>query len=307
MRVYLLVFVSVFFLLIGPANTHAATIIYDDFSEPTLNLSKWNETTDSTFPDEHSVNTTEQTYHTAQIQPGDSALHLIMTKGLANETVEFDVIYVSGSGNHLSNFGFAPYGSVSWCSGNCYIGYWNAPGLWGSQTGTYHVTIDFDLVSERANVSVKRPDETYWTSIADLSVTSPPYYLFVQTSTGHNGIMHFDIDNVEIVTEEPEPPEPECNCSELEKRITELEERVELIETAIQNIQDAIDLIWETLDSLTPPILDYFFNVPNGIRRSMVCGYMEDNNLTQHEALGLSCELKETGKGKSSACRCEKA
>lgn len=170
--------------------------LYDDFSGTTLNSSKWNETTDSNFPDEYYLNTTEEAYHVSQITPNSpgTALHSVMTKNITDEVVEYDIYYMSGSGNHLHNIHFAPYG-YSWYSGNYYIGYWNYPGDWGNQTGKYHISIDFDSYLEKADISIERPDGTYWNGDADLSFTSPPYYLLLQTSTGHDGIMHFDYDN----------------------------------------------------------------------------------------------------------------
>lgn len=200
-------FVLVCFLLVTSPSVLADSMIYDDFSGSTLNLSKWEETTDCNFPAEHFVDTAEQVYHIAQPSiVGDTALHLIMKEGLTDQTIEYDLEYVSGSGNHLHNFWLAPYGEYfGWCSGNCYIGYWNAPGIYGSDFGTYHIKFEFNSTSEEVNVSVKRPDGTYWTNIADLSSTNPPYHLLIQASTGHNGLMHFDIDNVVITTPELEP------------------------------------------------------------------------------------------------------
>lgn len=188
----------------------ASAAVYDDFSGATLNLSKWFETTTVSFPDEHMVNTTEQAYHIAQHSvEGDRDVHLTMSKGVTDETIEYDLIYVSGSGNHLHNIHFAPYGYPWYTVGlNYYIGYWNYPGEWGSQQGLYHIKVDFDSGLKKADISIRRPDGTYWTGVADLSFTSPPYHLLMQTSAGHNGVMHFDYDNF-VITMPEVPAAPE--------------------------------------------------------------------------------------------------
>jgi len=178
--------------------TNAETFVYDDFSGPTLNTDKWTDTTLSVFPDEHFVNTNEENFHIAQYSPTPSDDSLIMTMALTDEIVEYDLYYVSGSVSHTHQFRFIP--QIPWCVGNCFIGNWGINGDWGYQTGTYHIWMDFDSTQETINVSIKRPDGTYWTQVGDLSSVDPPYYLVLQSTTA-NGKMHFDYDDVIITTE----------------------------------------------------------------------------------------------------------
>jgi hypothetical protein len=175
-------------------------ILYDTFDVPPLDDNKWNETTASGFPDEHGVNASEKAYHVAQPTiAGDKDVVLIMTKGFWNETVEYDMTYKPGGGNHEHWVNFLPFSFAPPCPDiNCYIGYWNVPGSWGNQTGTYHITVAFNSTGKNAHISVKRPDRTFWKGTFDLSSHTPPYHIYMYERTGHNGQMHFDIDNVVI-------------------------------------------------------------------------------------------------------------
>ncbi len=173
-------------------------VYYDTFHNAPLNTNKWIETTVSGHPDEHFVNVQERRFHVAQLSSGIKDHHLSMVKGLKDETVEYDVYYNSGSGDqHMHNFQTSPYGA-GWNCGFCYLGYSasGTPGLWGTQTGKYHIEADFNSAHEEVDLSIKRPDGTFWTGTVDLSYTSPPYYPLLQTST--TGTMHFDYDNVKI-------------------------------------------------------------------------------------------------------------
>ena len=286
------------FLISFSVSVSAEATVYDDFSGPELDLSKWTISTKSTLPNEYFVDTGEEVYHISQpVVVGDTNIHLTMLQGVTNETIEYDLIYNSGSGNHMHNINFAPYPTYWYPSGsNIYIGYWNSPGEWGTQTGTYHITIDFDSALQKADISVERPDSTFWTGVADLSSILPPYHLLMQSGTGHNGIMHFDYDNFVITTDGEEPPEPP---NDLEERVAALEEKVEELEDRMTLAEAAITAIYDILNGMTGGLFDqiigFLSHAPNGIKKQMICGYMEDEGLTEYSALGLDCEIKTNG------------
>jgi len=190
-----------------PSNTNppqppeaCTTGLYDSFDSPALDESKWNDTTDwAGQPDEHLVNAEEKKFRIAQYTKRDAANHLAMKRNLYDETIEYDFYYISASGNHLHNLGVAPYDSDPWHPyGYEFIGYWNAPGNISSQTGKYHIIVDFDSAQEEMHVSVKKPDGTYFSYTDSLNETSPPYHLLMQSATGKDGLMHFEYKNFTI-------------------------------------------------------------------------------------------------------------
>lgn len=137
-----------------------------------------------------------------------------------------------------------------------------------------------------------------------------------------NGVMDelkiydYALSDAEVMNEYLGPQEPPCNCSELQQRIeslegnlTELKGRVGALEASITAIQSSISLLQEGLDTFRSLILGYISNAPDAAKKTMICGYMKDNNLTKYSALGLSCEIKGWPKGKPflewQYCKCK--
>jgi len=69
------------------------------------------------------------------------------------------------------------------------------------------------------------------------------------------------------------------------------------VNETIASIEESIDLIQTAIDGFMSKINSYLSHLPFGLKKQMVCGYMEDNNLTSYDDLGLHCELKNKGKG----------
>ncbi len=177
---------------------------YDDFSGNTLDLSKWTESEFNTgvtvsFSEEHYVDKEEKAYHIQQFTPtgGDKGVMLTSTKVFnAGETIEYNLNYVSGSGNHMAEI---------WLNGkridgcpNCWnqglmaeIGYWNGDVPAGSSTGIYHVKLSF--LESNVNLAIARPDG----SIYGGSLTGIPYPITfaVAVQSGHDGAFHYDYDS----------------------------------------------------------------------------------------------------------------
>ena len=177
-------------------------ISYDDFSAETLNNSKWVESSVLTFADEHFVS--NGTYHVEQFVPGDHDTTLSPTHDfLPGESFVYDIIYHSGTGNHMYQLKIEDMWFYNWappyvcptplpgCSG---IGYWNGVPDLGNQTGIYHVRLVFG--NNSIDMDITRPDDTIFSyKIINVVV---PVTVGMKIHTGHNGIMHFDVDNVSL-------------------------------------------------------------------------------------------------------------
>lgn len=82
----------------------------------------------------------------------------------------------------------------------------------------------------------------------------------------------------------------EERVADLEHRVTELESRVGILEATVALIQETLDALENTINE----ILGYLTNTPKSARQHMICGYMRDNNISTHFALGLECQLRNT-------------
>ena len=67
-------------LFIGLVSASQICETYDDFSSSTLDMSKWEESNDAGFIDEHFVNSNEESYHIAQYSIRHSDTQLIPKK-----------------------------------------------------------------------------------------------------------------------------------------------------------------------------------------------------------------------------------
>jgi len=303
MRIPFLILGNLVFILLFSPLVFATTIVYDDFSGTALDSSKWSISYGCCGPPtENFVDTVNQVYHMLQNEtysPGKD-VQLTLTRDIqVGETLEYDINYVSGSGNRIHRFWINNNGiqDLIGCSNCGAVGFWNTPASGGTQFGNYHYKINFADVNTLF-LTITRPDLTKLNEIVNISSLTPPYKVTLATGTGHNGLMHFDLDNVIIITEELEPsPEPPCNCSELRERIEALEERVNTLEATVSIIQDSLSLLQQAFEDFRNLILGYLSNAHWWERKMMVCGYMRDNNLTEYSGLGLNCTMKET-KGK---------
>ena len=246
------ILLGIFLLSVLITTISAAQVceIYDDFSSQTLNTDKWEEligkSTAEDWLDEHYIDTTNQNYHTSQLSQADRGVELkALHTFQAGETLEFDLIYNYGSGNH---WGCAFWDETSsWNYGLTCIGHWNEINANNGNYGTYHYKAEF----QNNGINITR-------TLPDLSVENwfysnieTPYTFSVVSKTGHNGLLHFDYDNFKICTEEQEPPEVDYYTKEeVDEKLSELEQKVEELENRTSLLESIIDKIVEFIKGL---------------------------------------------------------
>ena len=175
---------------------------YDTFSSETLDTDKWIEViaTDmgTGMVDEHYVE--EGVYHTAQINIGDGGTGLVVKDSTFQygDIIEYDVNYISGSGNRISTL-IMNNDAYS----TAFLGWWNtlSDGGGSNDYGVHHIKLTF-LGLEGIKVEINRPNGDYHTWITVPSkwgyVPAEEYTFGIVTRTGHNGLVHMDYDNVII-------------------------------------------------------------------------------------------------------------
>lgn len=204
--ILILLVVAVMYLMTmnGVALSPPLCRTYDDFSGKYLDTSKWVESTFQglAFTDEHFVNYSKKAYHVQQNIEGDRATNLAPKRQFfAGDSISYEITYKGGSGNHASQpliNGDYPPTQIETCNyttaGCGVIGYWNAFPDLGAQIGTYNIKYEFS--KNQVKMTAKRPDGVI--VVNTFTGNSEPYTLTINTHTGHNGLMHFDYDNVVI-------------------------------------------------------------------------------------------------------------
>ncbi len=170
---------------------------YDNFNGQNLSLSKWSET--GTL-DEHYLDTSEGAYHTKQNSPADrtAKLNLLNHDFKSGESIKYQMDYknqVGNAGSFISIDGLTD----NWLP----IGYWSGCGgsindicPAGNDIGIYNIKVDF--YQGYYNITIKNPNGT-WIPITNFpQVGGTTHTVGFGTRTGHNGIVHFDYDNVQI-------------------------------------------------------------------------------------------------------------
>jgi len=180
------------------------------------------------------------------------------------------------------------------------------------ETGTWHVLYDDCLAIDSSTWFLKSVDIS---SFDGQKVT----LRFEQSekNCGSGQVCNVEVRRIDnVIIWGKTPP---CNCSELKQKIESLEgnltelkdkvnsiesqtqentEKIGTLEASISAIQNSISLLQKSLDAFTSLILGYLSNAPYLTKKSMVCGYMKDNGLTEYSALGLTCQIKGWSPGK---------
>ena len=277
MRKGILILIA-FLILINSIYATQTCNTYDDFSSSVLNLNKWEEI--ATTLDEHFVE--NRHYHTAQLIALDKVSFLKFRDKVfvPGDIVEYDVNYISGSGNRQSR---VQIDNVRYSI----FGFWNTiedAGV-GNDFGTYHVKITF--TEKGLTNEITLPNGTIRHTRPDGVLPSPglEHTFGVVTRTGHNGIVHMDYDNFIVCSEEQE--------LDLEERISELEDRIEELESRVSLLELLIDRIMRYFNFLSLPI-----------KKRIVCSELEESGEDELERVGLSCEMR--SKNNKEQCYCKK-
>ncbi len=211
-------------LIAIPASSQATEFLYDDFSAPSLDASKWvvrSDIENNPLLDVYGV--AGGVFHSDQPVARNAVVQIEMTRVFQpGEAVEYDVTLNGGSGNRLHivyvndwNTGAgdgAPGTGLPACV-RSQIGYWNAESCIGSATGTYHVRVEFNA-DETISLKFRRPDGTMveWLHQVPDAQTgsppasySPPFKIGFASRAGHDGTLDIDYDNVRVFSTAPVP------------------------------------------------------------------------------------------------------
>ena len=211
-----LIIISAIFIVTLSGLISAATFIYDNFQGQILDSNKWiieharpPEAASCCYLDISLLNTTEGRFHSEQLQSRDAATVLSITRQFqADEQVELEVYYNSGSGNReikpvindmpldlrmrdIDNY------NCGGCPTSGNIGYWGGESEVGNQLGLWKIKVKF-LSNNNATITFVRPDNSLF--VYETTQITYPAKFGMETLVGHNGLIHSDYDNVVVKT-----------------------------------------------------------------------------------------------------------
>lgn len=199
--------------------------LYDDFSSGSLNNQLWSEAQDpegQQFMGIHFVNLTSNNYEVENIGTQDQRIVLNLDNHtfVAGEKLEFDLNYISGSGNRAMVFfingapGDRLVATIG-CSGPCSGGSIGTNGGaflgTGNMLGTYH--IKFEFKTNGINFTAIKPDTTIhnelipigtWNYAGNLYSSASPWNVGFEVWS--NGAIHSTYDNFIIYSNNSTPP-----------------------------------------------------------------------------------------------------
>lgn len=300
----ILIILSIF--LINFISAAQVCQIYDNFSSGSLNVSKWQISQDvegQPFTDLYQVNITLNNFQMQQTTTGDKRTYLVPKHTFTiGDVLEYDFNVVSKTGNYMQ---------MDLLTGDQYIRLGimgNLNGVQGyDELGVSHVRIEF----QKNNLHLTRTEPSGIVLTNDLPLTNAngSYELYIGVVFTNSA--EIDFSNFKLCTEVPTPT---------------LEERIGLLESWKQIIEDWRTSTINTLTILTSKISDltnkvnnneqritalenssmpnYFKYLDASERKNMVCGYAEDNKLTNITDLGWSCNLAYKRNG-NIQCNCK--
>ena len=192
-NLFILIVCAIYFTL-----PSASAFIYDDFSGSELNLTKWNVSAgvDGFGPiSNFNLDAINKNYHTEQTIAADGRVRIRLSNYLFGngESLDYDVLLNSGSGNYISRvvINDVPLDVSGLCPYCAAIGYWGQPMAEGDAVGKYHIRLSFN--QSNTTIKIIRPDNTF--TFYQASNYNAPFVFAIETTTGHNGITHVDYDN----------------------------------------------------------------------------------------------------------------
>ncbi len=107
----------------------------------------------------------------------------------------------------------------------------------------------------------------------------------------------FNIPNSPLTLEQ-RVSQLEQELNETKQLLNQTIQRVDVLEILTSSLSDSFNQLTATFNNFAGKIISYLTHTPFTFRKDMVCGYMQDNNLTQYQDLGLTCSISQSG------CRC---
>ncbi len=189
-------FILIIFSIILINNVNA--FLYDDFSSGTLDTNKWEIRQDvegQPFMDEYGVlnETGNFIFHTKN-NIVDKRVAIVPTYNFsAGESFDYDVDYISGSGNHghILLVITTEYPNGDYIRAGI-LGFNNVPDT-VNIIGKYHIKLKIN--SNNLEIIRKWPDNTIQSHTLGLSNPDSKYKLYIESWGGHNGLTHIDYDN----------------------------------------------------------------------------------------------------------------
>lgn len=319
--IYLSILVIIFISFISASQICQ---IYDDFSSGNLDTDKWEIRRDVmgfSLTNEYWVDNNLENFHIQQSiiegqTPNQKHTYIFpKRKFTTGDILEYDVNLISKEGSYiqmvlLTGSQYIRVGIFGWWS-NSIQGY--------NELGVSHIKIEF----QENNFHLERTTPSNVTLIDNLALTDTngEYELYVGGGIGDNGKVHMDFDNFKLCTELSQPTiEERVGFLESWKQIIEdwripiinslavLTSKVLELTEKINNQEERITALENSsaIEDLTP---NYWKYLSANERKNIVCGYAEDNHLTDIEDLGWSCRLtyKNNRWNKEIAnCKCKK-
>ncbi len=178
--------------------------VYDDFSSPTLNISKWEIRQDvAEYPltNEYWVDGNLKNFHIQQSiierqAPNQKHTYIFpKRKFTTGDVLEYDINLISKEGSYMQ---------MVLLTGDQYIrvgifGWWSNSIQGYNELGTSHIKIEF----QENNFHLERTTPSNITLIDNLALTNSngEYELYVGGGIGDNGKVHMDFDNFELCRE----------------------------------------------------------------------------------------------------------
>ena len=306
--------------------------VYDDFSQPVLNQSRWWVNADPQRQNvmDGGIDKNLQTFYTQQNTTEDRRVYLVpKIQFTIGDQLSYDVNVINKSGHYgnlvlISQDDF-PINNVFSRLG--VVGYNNGPQPF-DELGISHIKLVF-LEKSLSIIRISPSGKNYSQEIS-LPTINGSYRLLVGSFSNNNGTpVHIDYDNFvlcnerELTTIEKRIDNLDQRVSSLESNITLLQSWKQILENHIEGLMVSVGEAFGFIEDQNARIINlenkspqnntnsfpnYFKYLSSSERKAMVCGYGQENNLTTMNDLGFNCiityKTNQYTKKVTSSCKC---